>query len=84
MRGMIMPIYEYECPDCGAVTEIFSDQKEIICLNCGASDLKKIMSAGNVRTSQKSAKQRQSDIPSKSTLTIGVAIRKKIKKETVH
>jgi putative FmdB family regulatory protein len=80
-----MPIYEYECPDCGAITEVFSDQEKITCLNCGATDLKKIMSASNVRTNQKSAKQRRLNASSQSPpITIGVAIRKRATKETVH
>ncbi len=79
-----MPIYEYECPDCGAVTEVFSDQKQIICLNCGATDLKKIMSAGNVHTSQKSDEQRHTNVSGKAPITIGVAIRKPAAKKTVH
>ncbi|MBN1662372.1 MAG: zinc ribbon domain-containing protein [Deltaproteobacteria bacterium] len=45
-----MPIYEYECASCGAVTEFFEgmaqENRERQCRSCGGGDLHKILSKG--------------------------------------
>ena len=47
-----MPIYEYECNDCGKVQEVLHksmDVKEAVkCPNCGSEDLSRLISAANV------------------------------------
>lgn len=43
-----MPIYEFECLDCGHNTEILIASTEtdlVVCGNCGGQDLKKLLSA---------------------------------------
>ncbi len=44
-----MPIYEYRCADCGAVAEVlqsgFQEKTELVCEECGNSDMKKVMSS---------------------------------------
>ncbi|MFO8004535.1 FmdB family zinc ribbon protein [Thioalkalivibrio sp.] len=47
-----MPIYEYECRDCGEMTEIIqkvSDPALTECPSCGASGLTKLVSAAGFR-----------------------------------
>ena len=49
-----MPIYEFECLDCGKTTEILMAQSEIelaICGGCGSKNLKKLLSAHAVLSS---------------------------------
>lgn len=43
-----MPIYEFECLDCGKTTEILIASSEIglvVCGSCGGRNLKKLLSA---------------------------------------
>jgi len=43
-----MPIYEFECLDCGQNTEILvasSETELVACGNCGSRNLKKLLSA---------------------------------------
>lgn len=43
-----MPIFEFECMDCGKNTEILMarDEEElVVCSNCGGRNLKKLISA---------------------------------------
>lgn len=43
-----MPIYEFECQDCGHNTEILVARNEtelVACGNCGSKNLKKLLSA---------------------------------------
>lgn len=43
-----MPIYEFECLDCGTTTEILvapSEMDLVVCSQCGSRHLKKLMSA---------------------------------------
>ncbi|MFO7953989.1 FmdB family zinc ribbon protein [Thioalkalivibrio sp.] len=47
-----MPIYEYQCKDCGEISEILqkiSDPPAIICPECGAEALTKQVSAAGFR-----------------------------------
>ena len=52
-----MPIYEYKCEDCGAVSEIivFSADDEVTCRSCSGTKLTKLMSAHNTTSSSGSA-----------------------------
>ena len=43
-----MPIYEFECLDCGEITEILMASSEtdlVACGSCGSKNLKKLLSA---------------------------------------
>lgn len=42
-----MPVYEYRCLDCGAVTEklVLGPDEEVRCTQCGKTNLEKILSA---------------------------------------
>ncbi len=42
-----MPIFEYLCTDCAAVTEhlVFSDSEQIQCPQCGGTKVQKLLSA---------------------------------------
>lgn len=47
-RGEIMPIYEFECSDCGRRTEILMGGSEadlVRCGECGSRNLKRLLSA---------------------------------------
>lgn len=48
-----MPIYEYSCNKCGAVSEVLmiSKDDEAVCKECGSADLTKLMSAHNTTAS---------------------------------
>ncbi len=50
-----MPIYEYRCEECGAVTEFLqrriSDPEKVTCEQCGSSKVTKLLSASNVSVS---------------------------------
>jgi len=40
-----MPLYEYECPECGAVFEVLSksnSEEEMLCTECGTPLVKQI------------------------------------------
>ncbi|MBW1980734.1 MAG: zinc ribbon domain-containing protein [Deltaproteobacteria bacterium] len=57
-----MPIYEYQCQECGEVCEILlisshQPEQRLECSNCGSSRLEKILSAASyaVKTSGSSA-----------------------------
>jgi putative FmdB family regulatory protein len=47
-----MPIYEYKCADCGAVTELLvrsaTETAQPVCASCGSADLRKLFSTVNV------------------------------------
>ncbi len=47
-KERIMPIYEYECLDCGKVSELLvgigRNSDELKCVGCGGSSLKSVMS----------------------------------------
>jgi putative FmdB family regulatory protein len=51
-----MPIYEYQCKDCGEEFEKFvrsmNSQEEIICPKCGSSETKKAFSVFGVSSGQ--------------------------------
>jgi putative FmdB family regulatory protein len=42
-----MPIFEYLCPDCGAMSEIlvFGENETVHCKTCGGTKLRKMISA---------------------------------------
>jgi putative FmdB family regulatory protein len=45
-----MPIYEYECKSCGAISEFlatFRNNETISCRSCGSLKMEKIMSAAS-------------------------------------
>jgi putative FmdB family regulatory protein len=48
-----MPIYEYRCEKCGQVNEflILGKQGQLLCKQCGSSDLTKLLSAHNTPSS---------------------------------
>ena len=50
-----MPIYEYQCKDCGEVSEflvgVTQGKVEITCKHCGSKKLNKIFSKSNVLSS---------------------------------
>ena len=50
-----MPIYEYECKDCGKMSEflvgVSQDKLEIKCRHCGSRKLGKIISGSFISTS---------------------------------
>jgi putative FmdB family regulatory protein len=49
-----MPIYEFECLDCGDTTEILMASSEtdlVVCGGCGSRNLKKLLSAHTVGSS---------------------------------
>ena len=47
-----MPIYEYRCNDCGAVSEVYTGMGELSdplsCKTCGNSQLLKLMSSATI------------------------------------
>ncbi|MGB6865958.1 MAG: FmdB family zinc ribbon protein [Candidatus Aminicenantaceae bacterium] len=49
LRGAILPIYEFECQDCGKTTEFFfratQDNVDLLCSQCHSTKLLKIFSA---------------------------------------
>jgi putative FmdB family regulatory protein len=49
-----MPIYEYQCKSCGAVSEIFSNvaahSDSLTCKKCGSPELDKMLSAASIPT----------------------------------
>jgi len=52
-----MPIYEYECRDCGKISEflvgVVKDEVEMLCTHCGSRNLDKILSQSFVARSGK-------------------------------
>ncbi|MDY6878828.1 MAG: zinc ribbon domain-containing protein [Desulfatiglans sp.] len=59
-----MPIYEFECADCGQKTEILMAPTEtdlVICHGCGSRNLKKLLSAHAAVSSDKGFPQDPSD-----------------------
>ena len=50
-----MPIYEYRCEECGAVTEFLQRSivvsEKVMCENCGSDKVVKLLSAVNVSVS---------------------------------
>ena len=51
-----MPIYEYECKDCGKESEMLvrSSEEGVVCPSCGSSSLKKMFSTFAVSMAAKS------------------------------
>ncbi|MDD3473211.1 MAG: zinc ribbon domain-containing protein [Syntrophaceae bacterium] len=51
-----MPIREYSCEDCGAVSELLvgigRNSSEVVCKSCGSSRLKVMMSAPSISVNQ--------------------------------
>lgn len=47
-----MPIYEFECEKCGHRFEevVFKNTEKVICPDCGAEKVKKLMSSGSFVT----------------------------------
>ena len=48
-----MPIYEYQCQECGAISEFFSGMGEneaLTCKQCGSNRLEKVLSVSAVLT----------------------------------
>jgi len=49
-----MPIYEYRCNDCGAVSEVYAGMGELndalSCKTCGSSQLVKLISSATIPT----------------------------------
>lgn len=46
-----MPIYEYRCENCGAVSDVkhaYKEQVELTCPACGSHDLKRVFSAAGI------------------------------------
>lgn len=46
-----MPIYEYQCEACGAISEYLvglGDDERVVCKVCGASGMKRILSASSL------------------------------------
>jgi putative FmdB family regulatory protein len=59
-----MPIFEFECSDCGKSTEILMGRDEenlVICAHCGSKNLKKILSAHAAFSATKSFPANASD-----------------------
>ena len=60
-RGSRMPLYEYECPECGSKVEVLQklgeDGTALQCLKCAVLGLRKVLSGFAVQTagSSKSA-----------------------------
>ena len=48
-----MPIYEYQCESCGAINEyiVFDGHEGLQCKACQGSNLRKLMSAHNIKGS---------------------------------
>jgi len=54
-----MPIYEFECNDCGHEFEVLMritefDPKKVICEKCSSKNVSQVFSHFNVKTSKKS------------------------------
>ena len=53
-----MPIYEYKCSGCGAVSEIFTNigghSDPLVCQSCGSPHLAKMLSAASIGTADSS------------------------------
>jgi putative FmdB family regulatory protein len=51
---MYMPIYEYKCSNCEAVSEIFTNigghSDPLACKSCGSANLEKLLSAASIGT----------------------------------
>ncbi len=49
-----MPIYEYQCENCGKTTEVLhkrlKEKEPISCLNCGSTKMKKLISLPFINT----------------------------------
>ena len=59
-----MPIYEFECLDCGHTTEILMARTEtslVVCGACGSKNLKKLLSAHAVVSSTRGLPECASD-----------------------
>jgi putative FmdB family regulatory protein len=56
-----MPIFDYQCNDCGKIYDVFHKGKElvedIVCPSCGATGFKKLMSAPMVSMGSSSASE---------------------------
>jgi len=43
-----MPLFDYECPACGSITEILvtgENTRDVVCKKCGGVNLRKLLSA---------------------------------------
>jgi putative FmdB family regulatory protein len=48
-----MPIFEYQCKDCGKVMEVLqlgTKPEKVICENCGSERLEKLLSSFSARS----------------------------------
>ena len=57
-----MPIYEYRCQQCGAVSEHLvgmGGEEEVACLQCGSSDVARILSVATVAARQANSRPGQ-------------------------
>ncbi len=54
-----MPLFEYQCKKCGAVTEVLvrrpEDEKDAACGQCGSKRLEKLLSTASVAVKDSSA-----------------------------
>ncbi|MDR2017621.1 MAG: zinc ribbon domain-containing protein [Syntrophobacterales bacterium] len=52
-----MPIYEYQCEQCGTVTEVLflGKEQDAACSACGGTRLTKLMSAPNISVKESAA-----------------------------
>ena len=72
-----MPIYEYECKDCGQASEMLvrSSEEGVVCPSCGSSSLKKMFSTFAVSMAAESAEhacsERSCPLPSSSPCASG-------------
>lgn len=49
-----MPIYEYECAQCGTIFETLvsiTSEDDIVCEKCGSKDTRKLISASGIKIS---------------------------------
>ena len=57
LQAGTMPIYEFECQNCGTCFEEFlqsgDSTENLTCIECGSMDIKKIVSAFGFRTRQR-------------------------------
>jgi putative FmdB family regulatory protein len=59
-----MPIYEFECGDCGQHTEILMAATEtdlVVCSACGGRNLKRLLSAHSVMNASKGFPENAAD-----------------------
>jgi putative FmdB family regulatory protein len=63
-----MPIYDYECSECGKRYDVFHKVREIaedvLCPTCGSRNHKKLMSAPSISISSRATSAENPDCPS--------------------